>query len=45
MPVAIVIFQERDSVLFPDLRGGFKKFGQKNSKEVVFAGMVVKPYS
>ena len=45
MPVAIVIFQRRDSVFRPDLRGGFKKFGQKNSKEVVFAGMVVKPYS
>ena len=45
MPVTIGNFQGRESVFLPDLRGGFKKFGQKNSKEVVFAGMVAKPYS
>ena len=45
MPVAAVIFQGRGRVFQPDLRGGFKKFGQKNSKEVVFAGVVTKPYS
>ena len=44
MPVATVIFQERDRVFQPDLRGGFKKFGQKNSKEMVFGGNVAKPY-
>ena len=44
MLVAIGIPQERSIFLFPNLRGGFKKIGQKKSKEMVFERIAADPY-